>query len=76
MEQTGSYIADSDLSRSLPRLKHSMLVAVHDEGTRRPSYAPTPLGEKQAALLTFILDAVEHRTQELSSSQARQSTPE
>jgi DNA-binding HxlR family transcriptional regulator len=61
IEQTETYMAESDLSRSLPRLRQSALVTVHDAGSRRPSYEPTPLGEQKAALLVFILQAIENR---------------
>ena len=64
IEQTGSYIPESNISRSLPRLKDARLVAVHDGGTRHPSYRPTPLGAQKTALLTFILQAVEDRNNE------------
>ena len=59
IEQTGSYVPESNLSRSLPRLKEANLVAVQDEGTRHPSYRPTVLGERKAALLNLLLQALD-----------------
>ena len=59
IEQTGSYVPESNLSRSLPRLKEVNLVAVQGEGTRHPSYRPTALGERKAALLDLLLQALE-----------------
>jgi len=61
IEQTGTYIPESSISRSLPRLNDARLVAVDGKGTRHPAYRPTLLGTQNAALLTFILDAIENR---------------
>jgi DNA-binding HxlR family transcriptional regulator len=61
VEQSGSYIADGKISRSLPRLKQCGLVIVGDEDNRHPSYRPTPLGQAKAGLLTFVLESMEHR---------------
>ena len=59
IDQTGTYIPESNISRSLPRLKDARLVTVYDEGTRHPAYRPTRLGEQKAALLALLLQAME-----------------
>lgn len=68
IHQTGTYIAESNISRSLPRLKDARLVAVYDEGTRHPSYRPTRSGEKKAALLALLLQAMEDQNKDPADS--------
>ena len=57
---TGTYISENAITRSLPRLKERKLVVAYDEGTRHPAYRPSRLGAQKAALLAFILDAIEN----------------
>lgn len=58
-EQSGSYVPESAVSRALPRLTAGGLIAVRDNDTRRPSYYPTPLGRRKAALIEQVLEVVE-----------------
>lgn len=59
VQKTNDYVPGGTISRSLRGLKERHLVAVIDEDTRHPSYQPTALGQRQAALLGFILDALD-----------------
>lgn len=61
IKQTGSYVPESNISRSLPRLRDAKLVAVHGADTRHPSYRPTLLGAQKAELVTFLLQAIDNR---------------
>ena len=61
LTQTGDYIAEGTVNRSLPRLVANHFVEVDHSDHRHPKYRPTPLGEKKARLVAFVLDALDHR---------------
>ena len=64
INHAGAYASENAITRSLPRLRERGLVIAYDEGTRHPSYRPSRLGAEKAALLAFILDALENRHSE------------
>ncbi|MBN1172029.1 MAG: hypothetical protein JXA67_07630, partial [Micromonosporaceae bacterium] len=61
LTQTGDYIAEGTVNRSLPRLVANCFVEVDYSDHRHPKYRPTPFGEKKARLVAFVLDALDHR---------------
>lgn len=67
----GSYVPEGNISRSLFRLQNARLVAVQDPDTTHPSYSPTRLGEQKAALLVFLVRAIEDQDNDLTGLNKR-----
>lgn len=60
---TGERLSEGMINRCLPRLEANALL-IAEGPSRHKTYRLTPLGQAKAALLTYLLDALERRDSE------------
>jgi DNA-binding PadR family transcriptional regulator len=60
---TGERLSDAEINRCLPRLEANGLL-IGDGPKRHKTYRLTRRGRAKAALLTFVLDALDQREEE------------